>query len=178
MKIRNVALNTGIYFAYMFGACFITMLVEALFVYILKRFIVLDFAWLTVIRIVIYSLGVPALMAFIGYHEGYREGACSVGETTAGGFLAMIPHLLFAMLFHFQSFVSGAVRPAAGLIHNGWQITETSLVEETPYSLFLVMFLVYGLIYVGVLTVAKYLGAQKRIITRADLRMHETDRDE
>jgi len=39
--------------------------------------------------------------------------------------------------------------------------------------MFLLVFAVYGLLYTAALTVAKYLGAQKRILDRAELRMGE-----
>lgn len=173
MKIRNVGLNTLFYFLYMFGACFVTMLAEALLVYIIERFVILSYPALTVIRIVIYSAGVPVIMGVMGRFEGYRESYCSVGETVLSGGLALVVHLLFAMLFHFQAFVSGAVRFTAGLMHNGWGITYDSLINETPYSLFLLVFAAYGILYVAVLTVTKYLGAQKRIMDRAELRRGE-----
>ena len=173
MKIKNIALNLLIYFLYLFGSCIMVMLVEALLVSVIEKFVALPYPVLTVIRIVIYTAGVTTLLEVLGYFEGYREGGCPVGETLAGGLSASVLHLIFAMLFKFQGFVSGAVRFTAGLLHNGWDITYDSLINETPYSLFLLTFLVYSLIYVGVLTVAKYFGAQKRVIDRADLRKNE-----
>ena len=96
-----------------------------------------------------------------------------MGATIAAGLLATLPHLIFAMLFKFQGFVSGAVRFTAGLLYNGWDITYDSLIQDTPYGLFLLIFIVYGAIYIGTLTVAKYFGTQKRIIERSDLRKNE-----
>lgn len=170
---KYIGLNTLFYFLYMFGSCFIVMLIEALFVSVVEKFVELPYPVLTVIRIVIYTAGVPAILAVAGRGEGYREGQCSVGATVASGVLAMIPHLLFSMLFHFQGFVSGGVRFAAGLLYNGWDVTYDSLINETSYSTFLLMFFVYGGIYVATLTIAKYLGAQKRIMDRAGMRMSE-----
>ncbi len=174
MKLRNIALNTLFYFLYAFGACVIVMLAEALALFILQKFVVIPYPVLTVLRIVIYTLGVTALLAVIGYYEGYREGTCSVSETFVGGLAAMVPHILFAMLFNFQGFVSGAVRFVAGLLHNGWAITYESLLEKTPYGLFLLVFVVYGLLYTAALTVAKMYGAQKRALARSELRRSET----
>ncbi len=174
MKRFHIALNTLLYFLYMFGSCVIVMLVESMLVFFIDKFVPISYPVLTVIRIVIYTLGVTALMAVIGYYEGYREGHCSIAETIVSGVAAMIPHLLLSMLFKFQDFVSGAVRFTAGLLYNGWSITFDSLINQTPYSLFLAIFAVYGLIYIGALTIAKYFGAQKRIVDRAELRMHES----
>ena len=173
MKIRNLALNLLIYFLYFFGSCILVMLAEALLVSIIEKFVGLPYPVLTIIRIVIYTAGVPAILGVLGYSEGYREAECSVAETMVSGVLASILHLIFAMLFKFQGFVSGAVRFTAGLLYNGWEITYDSLINQTPYGLFLLVFAVYSLLYIGVLTIAKYLGAQKRVIDRADLRKNE-----
>ncbi len=175
MKIKNAALNSLIYFLYMFGACLITMVVEALLVYIIRRFVVIPYHALTVIRLVIYSLAVPAILAVIGYYEGYREGACPVGEIALGGGMAVVAHLLFAMLFRFQAFVAGGVRFATGLFCHGSRITEELLTEKTPYGMFLLTFAFYGVIYIIVLAVARYLGVNRHIVDRAELRGHETD---
>ena len=87
-------------------------------------------------------------------------------------------HTIFAMLFKFQAFVSGAVRFTAGMIHNGWGITYDSLINDTPYWGFLVTYAAYAVLYVAVFTLAKYLGAQKRIMDRAELRRGEDTREE
>lgn len=174
---KNIGINILLYFLYIFGSCAVVMLVEALLVSVVEKFVALPYPVLTVIRIVIYTAGVPAILAVVGRNEGYREGCCSVGATVASGVLALVPYLLFSMLFHFQGFVSGGVRFAAGLIYNGWGITYDSLINETPYSLFLAAFGVYGAIYVATLTIAKFLGAQKRIMDRSELRMGEDTRD-
>lgn len=173
MKIKNLALNLPIYFLYLFGSCILVMLAEALLVSVIEKFVALPYSVLTIIRIVIYTPGVTAILAVLGYFEGYREGACPLGETIGGGILAAILHLLFAMLFKFQGFVSGGVRFTAGLLHNGMDITYESLINKTPYGLFLLVFVGYTAVYLVALTVAKYFGAQKRVMDRADLRKSE-----
>ena len=172
---KYIGINTLFYFLYMLGSCIIVMLIEALFTNVVEKFVVLSYPVLTAIRIAIYTLAIPVILAVAGRSEGYREGYCAVGATIAAGLLATLPHLIFAMLFKFQAFVSGAVRFTAGMIHNGWGITYDSLINETPYYMFLLVFVVYGLLYTAVLTVSKYLGAQKRILDRAELRMGEDE---
>ena len=174
MKLKNAALNLLVYFLYFFGSCVLVMLAEALLISVLEKFVVIPYPALTVIRIVVYTAGVPAILGVLGYFEGYREAACPMGDTVAGGVMAAILHLIFAMLFKFEGFVSGAVRFTAGLLYNGSAITYDSLINKTPYALFLLVFAVYSLLYIGILTVAKYFGAQKRIIDRAELRKNES----
>ena len=170
---KNIGINGLFYFLYIFGSCFIVMLIEALFVNVVEKFVALPYPVLTVTRIVIYTAGVVAILAVAGRQEGYREGYCSVGGTVASGCIAIVPHLLFSMLFHFQGFVSGSVRFTAGLVFNGWGVTYDSLINDTPYWGFLVTYLAYAVLYVAAFTLAKYLGAQKRIMDRAELRRGE-----
>ena len=175
MKLRNIGLNTLIYTCYFFGSCVTVMLAESLLLFLLDKFVAMPYFVITLLRVVIYSVGVSALVGFLGYREGYREAVCSVGETVSAGILAtLIPHLLFSMLFHFQSFVSGSVRHTVGLIRGGLDVTaEDVLPTRDAYLLFVLVFLAYGLIYTGVLTVCKYLGAGRRVVDRADLRKNE-----
>ncbi len=173
MKIKNAALNSLFYFLYMFGACVVCMVVEALLVFIVEKFVPIPYPVVTVIRIVIYSAGVSVLMAAIGYYEGYREGYCSVPEMLTGGTLAIVFHFILSLLFNFQAFVAGSVRFTAGLIAHGMHVTDDLLSKETPFGLTLIIFLIYGIAYIGILTLGRYFGAQKRIIDRAELRKNE-----
>lgn len=170
---KNIGINGFFYFLYVFGSCFIVMLIESLFVNVVEKFVALPYPVLTVIRIVIYTVGVVAVLAVAGWKEGYRKGYCSAGGTVASGAIATVIHLIFSMLFHYQGFVSGGVRFTAGLIFNGWEVSYDSLVNDTPYWGFLVTYFAYAAVYVAALTLTKYLGAQKRIMDRAELRMGE-----
>ena len=170
---KNILINGFLYFLYFIGSCIITMIVENMLVKIVDKFVLLPYPVLSVIRIVVYTAGVVAILAVVGRKEGYREAYCHVSGTILAGGAAAVVHLLFSMLFHFQGFVSGAVRYTAGLVFNGWGMTPESLVNDTPYWGFLVVFAAYAALYVATLTVAKYLGAQKRIIDRAELRKGE-----
>lgn len=172
-KLKNVGLNTLVYFFYFFGGCVVVMFAEAMLMFLVDKFVALPYFTLAVIRIVIYSLGIPAVVGVLGYFEGYREASCHVGETILGGLAAeAIPHFLMAALFHFQPFASGAVRFCAGLMVAGSSFVEEDLKSTTPLQL-IGFFVLYAVIYIAVLTVAKYLGASKRIVDRASLRRGE-----
>ena len=84
-RVRRVLLNAAIYFVYFFLSCVLVMLIEALFLKLLDRFVLLSYLAQTVIRLVIYSLGVPALVGFAAYAEGYREADAHPGETVVSG---------------------------------------------------------------------------------------------
>ena len=172
-KLKNIGLNALIYFCYFFGSCVLVMLVEAMVLSFLDKLMVLSYFVQCVIRIVIYSLGIPAVIGVLGYFEGYREASCTWDEVILGGLLASaIPHFLLAALFHFQPFASGAVRFVAGLMVAGSDIVLADLQRTTSEQLILV-FAMYAVIYIATLTVCKYLGAKKRIMNRAELRRNE-----
>ncbi len=174
MKIRNTALNALFYFLYAFGASLIVMLVEWLLVFLIQRFVIVPYPVLTVIRAGIYTVGVLALLSVMGYIEGYREGHCSIGETVAGGALGAVVHLLLSLLFHFDPFISGGVRFAAGLMEHGGTITSDLLLNQSSTGLRLALFLVYTALYIAAWTVARSVGARRRDISRAELRQGET----
>ncbi len=172
--LKTSLLSMLVYLCYLVGACVLVMLVEAMFIFLIDHVVLLSYPVLTVIRMIIYSLGVPAIIGFLGYYEGYREARCPIGETVVAYIPAAVIHLLLSMLFKFQGFISGSVRFTAGFIHNGSEITQVNLVEKTPYSLFLLTFLGYTVLYALVLLICKFFGSKKRIIARAEMRRHET----
>ncbi len=178
MKLNHIAFNSLLYTLYMFVSCLLMMLVESLVVGLLSDFVVLSYPVLTIIRLVLYTAGVFAILAGVGYFEGYREGSPAVGETLLGGVFAIVFHFIFAMLFHFQAFVTGGVRFAAGLWAHGMDVSADLLNKDTSILYFLIFFAVYGVVYVGILAVARYFGAQKRIMNRAELRRGEAPEQE
>ena len=164
-RVRRVLLNAAIYFVYFFLSCVLVMLIEALFLKLLDRFVLLSYLAQTVIRLVIYSLGVPALVGLAAYAEGYRE-------TVVSGLLAvLIPHLLLALLFHFRQFCAGAVPFLAGLLRDGADVTADSIVfnDIGTVGLFLAVFLGYGLLNTGVLTLLRQCGVSRRHAERAGM---------
>ncbi len=169
MKLKHAAINSLIYFLYFFGACFVTMLAESLVLKIIDNFAILSYFTQSIIRVVIYTLAVPAIVAFLGYFEGYRDADGDTPTTIVSCVLALVLHVLFAILFNFQAFITGGVRFLAGLIHNGRAVTYELMIEKTPYSLFLLVFLAYGLLYSALLVIFKYIGAKNRLSDRREL---------
>lgn len=145
------------------------MLAEALLLKIIDNFILLDYSIQTIIRIVIYTLAVPSLISLLGYFEGYRDAESRAVETVIACAMAMVVHVLFAMLFKFEAFISGAVRFAAGFIANGMDVTYESLLADTPYGLFLLIFLAYGILYTALLCIFKHVGTKNRVRDRYEL---------
>lgn len=177
-RVKNILLTSGLYFLYLLAASILSMLVEALLVFLINKVIVIDYHALTIIRISIYSVFVPSILGVLTYAEGYKEASFSAWELVLSFLPAAILHLLFSMLFKFQGFISGSVRFTAGLIANGTSITYDSLINVTPYETFLWVFGAYSVLYCLVMALSKYYGAQNRIISRGELRKHERDQSQ
>lgn len=177
-KIVSVLIDGLIYAVYFFGSCLCVMIVESMLVALINKFVLISVLTKMLIRIIVYSLGVPALVGFLGYKEGYRNASCAPGQTLASGMLAGIPHVLFATLFEFHPFISGPVRFTVGIIRDGAGITETSVLPNFDiYWLFLVVFFGYCLIYSVSLTLCKIWGCRKRLLDRAVLTSSQKSAD-
>ncbi len=173
-KLKNLLAGAGIYLLYLVGASVVTMLCESLFCFIVDKFIMLsNYFALSVIRTVIYTAGMIAIVGVLGYYEGYRNAACPKGEVIGSYAVALVPYALLSMLFRFHYFIAGGVRSTAGIIFHGTGITLDKLTLETPDWLFLLVFLGYCLLYGFALMLFMYFGSQKRICDRADLRKNE-----
>lgn len=173
-KLKNLLAGAGIYLLYLVGASVVTMLCESLFCFIVDKFILLsNYFILSIIRVVIYTVGVTAIIGVLGYYEGYRNAACHKGEAIGSYAIAFVPYTLLSMLFSFHYFIAGGVRSTAGIIRHGIGVTLDKLTLETPDWLFLLVFLGYCLLYGFALVLFMYFGAQKRICDRADLRKSE-----
>ena len=83
----------------------------------------------------------------------------------------LIPHLLLALLFHFRQFCAGAVPFLAGLLRDGADVTADSIVfnDIGTVGLFLAVFLGYGLLNTGVLTLLRQYGVSRRHAERAGM---------
>lgn len=163
------------YAIYFSVSCALVMLVESMLVFFLDKLIEIPYFALTWLRLLLYTAGVSALVGYLGYKEGYRKPEDdSIVETVLSGLLAtLIPHLIFAVLFRYQSFIAGGVRYAVGLILHGKEVTaENMSLSWESFLMFLFVFLAYGLIYVGILTICKHMGAKRRLMDRQDLITH------
>ena len=107
MKKSDILVNTLVYAFYMFIACVVIMLAEILTVKVVNLFIVTEYYELTVLRAVVYTVGVNAVLGAIAYKEGYRMARYPIVETIISGLLASLLHALLSLIFHFQAFCAG-----------------------------------------------------------------------
>ena len=173
-KLKNLMAGAGIYLLYLIGASFVTMLCESLICFIVDKFIMLsNYFALSLIRLTIYTIGMTAIIGFLGYYEGYRTASCPKREIIGSYAVALVPYTLLSALFNFHYFIAGGVRSTTGIIFHGTGVTLDKLTLETPDWLYLLVFLGYCLLYGLALVIFMYFGAQKRICDRAELRKNE-----
>ena len=115
----DVLLDAGIYAFYMFAACLVWMVAEAGIVKLLTLCFEMNYFTLCVIRAVIYTLGVNAMLSLVAYREGYKAAGASVFGTLISGILATLVHFAFCLLFSFNPFCAGGVRFITALVKFG-----------------------------------------------------------
>ena len=169
MKKLDYLLNTAIYTLYMFASCFCAMLAEAFLLKVLNLIIEIDYFYVCVIRVVIYSVVVMGLIFILAFKEGYREARFSPLVTVFSSLTAVILHFLFALLFGFQGFAAGGVRFISALIKYGSSLASHEQIDSMGYGIFIVVFFVLGVLYSIEITAAKKFGCQKRLIDRENL---------
>lgn len=171
-QIRKVLLDAAVYLVYILLSCLVVLAAEALLLYVLDKFVLLSYLTQTVIRLVIYSLGVPAMLGAAGYLEGHREAESHPVQTTLScGLTVLVPQLLLALLFHFRQFCAGAVPFVAGLLQDGKAVTADSILftEIGQLGLFLGVFVGYGVLYAAILTICREIGVRRRLRERREM---------
>lgn len=171
-QFRRSLLDAVVYLVYILLSCLVVLLVEALLLYVLDKFVLLSYLTQTVIRLVIYSLGVPAMIGAAGYLEGYREAESHPAWTALScGLAVLVPQLLLALLFHFRQFCAGAVPFAAGLLRDGKSVTADSILftEIGQLGLFLGVYVGYGVLYAVTLIACREIGVRRRLRQRREM---------
>ena len=169
MKKIDILVSSLVYAVYMLISCVIVMCAEILAVKIVNLFVVTEYFSLTVIRALLYTVGVNALLAVISYREGYKTAYFSIPETLISGAIATLLHLVFALLFNFEAFSAGGVRSITALIRFGSDLNSNALTSSLTRLDFIPFFLLNSLVYIGIMIGFGKLGQYKRIADREEL---------
>ncbi len=164
MKKRpiDVLINSLLYALYMLLSCLVIMFAEMLAVKVISLFIVVDNFLLCIIRAVIYTLGVNALLAAIAFYEGFRAATPHMAATAISGAVATLIHSLFALLFSFEAFCAGGVRSIAILVKFGKSINSPLFDGTLDRFDIIPFFFINSAIYIAVMVAANALGAHHR----------------
>ena len=169
MRKVDVLVNSIIYGVSILISCVVIMLAESLLTRILGSMFVLKPFALCIIRAIVYTIGVTALMGIMAYREGYRAGYSSALETAISGTIAFVAHFFFALLFSFEAFAAGGVKFIASLVKFGSKLNLKSFsgtlspLDSVPY------FFLFAALYIAVMIVCGKLGARARLKSRKEL---------
>ncbi|MBE6583564.1 MAG: hypothetical protein E7649_01095 [Ruminococcaceae bacterium] len=171
MKKRPIdtLLGSLVYALYMMLSCLVIMFVEILAIKIANLFVVVDNFSTSVIRAVIYTLGVNALLAIIAFHEGYKAARPAPIATAISATVATLIHSLFALLFSFEAFCAGGVRSIAILVKFGKTINSPLFAGTLDRFDIIPFFFINSAIYVAVMIIANKLGASHRLKVRDEM---------
>lgn len=169
MKKIDILASSLVYAVYMLISCVIVMCAEILAVKIINLFVVTEYFSLTVIRAILYTVGVNALLAIISYREGYKTAYFSIPETLMSGAIATLLHLVFALLFNFEAFSAGGVKSITALIRFGADLNSNALTSSLTRLDFIPFFLLNSLVYIGIMIGFGKLGEHMRLADREEL---------
>ena len=169
MKKVDILVSSLVYAVYMIISCLVIMCAEILAIKIINLFVVTQYFELCVIRAVIYTLGVNALLAIISYREGYRAASFSIVGTAISGAIATLIHFVFALLFSFEAFCAGGVRFITALVRFGSSLNSNTFMGTLTRVDFIPFFFINSLVYVALMISFGKLGQYKRLADREDL---------
>ena len=169
MRKLDLLIDAAFYAFYMFIACLVTMFAEALLVRLIDITVEVSFVTVSVIRIVVYALGVCAILAVAAYKEGFREAYASPVGTVISGFFGGVVYFLFCMLFSFEPFCAGGVKSATALVKFGSRATAKLVSEKMNVLDCIPVFFVFLAVYIVLMAIFKYVGAKNRIAQREAL---------
>ena len=150
-------------------ACLVIMFAEILIVKIANLFVVVDYFSLCIIRALIYTLGVNALLGALAFREGYKSARATPFSLGISALVATVFHFMYALLFSFEAFAAGGVRSIAILIKFGRAINgeffngTLDRIELIPY------FLINSAVYIAIMIGANAIGAAMRRRERAEM---------
>jgi len=169
MKKTDVLVNSIVYAVYMILSCIVVMFAEMLVIKVVNVLVEIDYFELCIIRAVIYTLGVNALLAIISFREGYRAAYFSIPGAAISASLASLMHFLFALLFSFEAFASGGVRFISALVQFGTRLNLGGFTGKLDTIKTIPFFFLFALIYVLVIITFGKLGERKRLTSRIEL---------
>ena len=168
-KTLDVLINAPLYALYMFLSCLVVMFAEMLVVKLANWFIVTDYYSTSVIRAVVYSIGVNAILAAIAFREGFRNAKATPIATVISGTLATLLYSVFCLLFSFEAFCAGGVKSIAIIVKFGKAINSQMFVGTLDRFDIIPFFFVNCAIYIAIMTAFNTLGAYKRKLDRQEM---------
>ena len=168
-KTLDALLNAPIYALYMFLSCLVVMFAEILVVKLANWFVVTDYYSTSLIRAVIYTVGVNAILGAIAFREGFKNAKATPVATVISGVLATLLYSIFCLLFSFEAFCAGGAKSTAIILKFGKAINSDMFVGKLDRFDIIPYFLVNCAVYIAVMTACNAIGAYKRRLDRIEM---------
>ncbi len=169
MKKGDILISSLFYAVYMLVSCIVVMCAEILILKLVNWFIVPSPLTVCVLRVIIYTVGVNAILAIAAYKEGYRAAYFSLVGTLISAVLATVMHFVFSLLFGFEAFASGAVKFISALIRFGSSLNSPLFVGKLDRFDMIPFFFINAAVYIAVMLIFGKLGEKNRLRDRKEL---------
>jgi hypothetical protein len=156
----------------MFLSCLVVMFAEILVVKLANWFIVTDYYSTSLIRAIIYTLGVNAILGAIAFREGFKNAKATPIATVISGVLAIVLYFIFCLLFSFEAFCAGGAKSLAIIIKFGKSINSEMFIGKLDRFDIIPFFLVNCAIYIAVMVIFNAIGAYKRRLDRIEMNVN------
>ena len=169
MNKLDTVIDGALYALYMFFSCLVCMLVEWFISRVLTLLLEISPFTLSLIRVIIYTVGVNAILSIAAYKEGHRSARASAVGTLISGIFATAVHFLFCLLFTFEPFCAGGVKYISAMLKFGRAMTLNNISNGLSRTDSISIFFINALISVGFIMLFKVMGAKKRVAERSEL---------
>lgn len=166
MKKLDILVDSLFYALYFFLSCLACMIAEWFASRVITLFVEISPFALSVIRLTVYTVGVPAVLGIALYKEGYRSARAHIGETVISSALASVTYFIFCLLFSFEAFCAGGVKYATLLLKFGEDLTSEQIANGLSRLDPIGIFFLHIAVYAAVMALCKHLGANKRLDDR------------
>jgi hypothetical protein len=166
---KQIFANSLIYFVCIIAACLINLAVSALVLKILNAFIVVDYFVSSIINAVISFVVVSGIIGAVMFYEGYKAAEFNVGLTAASFSLSGVYHLIISLVLMFYPFIAGGTRYLAGLMSLWDSFDGIEAVADIYLWAYLVAFVIYFAVQLGVALCCGVWGKNKRLKNREEL---------
>lgn len=152
-----------------FLACLLNLVIMAMLLKIINMFVGVSFFAQMVIRTVISFIAVPCIVGVIHGLVCYKRAEFYPTSSLLTVSAAVFFQLLLSILLKFHDFVSGGVVYLSCILHYGSSLSATSNVDHVTFLEYILSFLLYAVICIGVYLIFGFLGKKKRLCDREAL---------
>ena len=168
-KTIDVIITSFLYSLYMFLSCLVVMFAEILIVKVANWFVVTDYYSTSLIRAIVYTVGVNAILGAIAFREGFKNAKATPIATAISGVIATIWYGVFCLLFSFEAFCAGGVKSIAIIAEFGESINSPAFNGSLDRFDLIPYFFINAAVYIVIMVALNAIGARRRKLDRIEM---------